>query len=263
MNWNKALYRCGRTLKRHTPTILTAVAAVGVVTTGVLSGKASIKASRLLEAEKAEKDADLTVLETLRIVTPTYVSTVCVGTATLACLVGVGVLNRRNQTAVAAAYGILDANFKSYRKAAKEVFGEDADEKIIAEVAKSTYLHGNGMFSSGVIYDAKFDMSSEEILFYEEYTGRYFQSTMPAVMNAQYHLNRNLMLRGDATVNEFFEFLGLEQTPNGDNIGWDLGQMWEQECNWLDFENRLTSLEGGIECYIIAYGYDPALLEDE
>ncbi len=263
MNWNRAMYQCNRHLKRHAPVILTGMAAVGVVAAGVLSGKASIKASRLLEAEKAEKEADLTVLETFRIVLPTYASTVAVGMATLGCLVGVGVLNHRNQTSIAAAYGILDANFKSYRKAAKEVFGEDADKKIIAEVAKSTYLHGGGVFSSGIIYEAELDTDSEETLFYEEYTGRYFQSTVPAVMNAQYHLNRNLALKGEVSINEFFTFLGLENTPNGDDIGWNQCQMCEQSFNWIDFDNRQTRLEGGLECYIIAYGYDPGPFPDE
>lgn len=75
---------------------------------------------------------------------------------------------------------------------------------------------------------------------------------MAAVLNAQYHVNRNLSIRGDCSLNEYLSFLGLDEVEGGDTIGWDICYMIEEmDCYWLDFDNYKTTLEDGLECIII------------
>ena len=42
------------------------------------------------------------------------------------------------------------------------------------------------------------------------------------VLMAEYHLNRNYILRGEAVINELYEFLGLEPTDWGAEAGWHI-----------------------------------------
>lgn len=130
----------------------------------------------------------------------------------------------------------------------KKVYGDDADEKIIAEMANDAYVSYDGWH----LYDPDHDKDSDRVLFYDFYSQRFFNSPMGQVINAEYHINRNLQLRGDVTVNEFYDFLGLEQIPGGDNIGWILDDLMAGGLMWLDFDNRFTTMEGGMECHIIS-----------
>jgi hypothetical protein len=148
------------------------------------------------------------------------------------------------------AYAMLNESYKQYRKAAKTVYGEDADDKIHAEMAKdamvSTYDWGYQ------VYNMDMDSDSERLLFYDLASKKYFRTTMAAVLNAQYHVNRNLSVRGVCPLNEYLSFLGLDEVDGGDVIGWDICYMIEEmDCYWLDFDNYKTTLEDGLECIII------------
>ncbi len=60
-------------------------------------------------------------------------------------------------------------------------------------------------------------------------------------MDAEYHLNRNFVLRGVASLNEFYAFLGLPETRYGDEVGWTVADGY----SWIDFEHRLVSRDDG------------------
>lgn len=234
-------------LKRASPAILTCVAAVGVVGTAVLAVRATTKVNRLLQEAADEKGAGLTRLETVKVAAPVYFPTVLVGISTISCIIGANMLNKRQQASIASAYAMLNQTYQRYRKAAEEVYGEEADAKIIAEMAKDIYIDGDG-----VIYNPSQDGNSNKILFFDSNSQRYFQATIPAVLNAMYHLNRNLVLRGDVSLNEFFEFLGIDKVEGGDEIGWSIDELIEDGLMWLDFENVHTKLDDGMECCIIS-----------
>ena len=71
-------------------------------------------------------------------------------------------------------------------------------------------------------------------------------------------MNRNLSLRGEVSLNEFYEFLGLTPIDGGDDIGWNMDYMMTG-CGalWLDFENEYTKIEDGMECFIISTPIEP------
>lgn len=234
-------------LKRASPAILTCVAAVGVFGTAVLAVRATTKANRLLQEATDEKGEGLSTLETVKIAAPTYLPVVLVGVSAITCIIGANLLNKRQQATIASAYAMLNQTYQRYRKAAKTVYGEDADTKITAEMAKDVYVNGDGL-----IYDPSLDRNSDKILFFDSNSQRYFQATIPAVLNAMYHLNRNLVLRGEVSLNEFFGFLGIDKVEGGDEIGWSIDELIEDGLMWLDFENVHTKLDDGMECCIIS-----------
>jgi hypothetical protein len=244
-------------LRRNSSTILTWVGAIGVIGTAVLAAQATPKAVKLMEAAKEEKGEELTTLEKVKAAAPVYIPTVVVGASTIACIFGANVLNRQNQASLASAYALIDSAYKEYRNKVKELYGEETDRKIRDSIAMDkrenidVYVPGYGPI----------DTDGEVRLFYEEYRGKYFESTMEAVINAEYHFNRNYAMRGEAYLNEFYDFLGLEHTKAGDTLGWDCERLMnEYEACWIDFDHRRVELEDGLECYIIDMPIPPALV---
>lgn len=244
-------------LKQSSPAILTCLGAVGVITTAVLAVKSTPRASELIKADsRVNHDGDphaYTKLEAIQSCWKCYIPATLIGLSTIACIFGANVLNKRNQASLASAYAMLNESYQRYRKAANTVYGEDADSKIKAQMAKDTYVSADGYS----VYYADLDPESEKILCYDLYSQRYFTATMAAVLNAQYHVNRNLCLRGNTTINEFYEFLGIEPINHGDEIGWSMDEFMEGGIMWLDFENSQSVLDDGMECCVISALWDP------
>jgi len=253
-NLNSLFHRSKLHLKRASPTILTYLAAIGVVATSVMAVKATPKAMMLLEQATDEKGEKLTKLEVVRVVGPVYIPALAIGVSTISCIFGANVLNKRNQASLVSAYAMLSESYKQYKGAANTVYGEDADSKIKAQMAKDTYISDGWGYS---VYSPDLDSESEKILCYDLFSQRYFTSTMAAVLNAQYHVNRNLQLRGEVSINEFYEFLGIDKIENGNNIGWSINELIEGGTIWLDFDNKHTVMDDGLECCVISALWDP------
>ena len=244
-------------LKKNSATILTVAAAAGVITTSVLSAKAAIKASRVLTHKEEEKGEKLTFEETISAVWTIYIPSVVAGMSTIACVFGANILNKRQQASLASAYALIDNSYKEYKAKLKELYGEEAHNNIVDAIAAEKYedvhVYAGGLTSA---YTQEIESDAEPRLFYDEYSGRYFETTIEKVLLAEYHLNRNYILRGFARLNEFYEFLGLEPTDYGETVGWDIcGEIY-----WIDFNHRKAFIgddNDGFECYIIEMPYYP------
>ncbi len=250
-------------LKHQSPTILSVMGAAGVIVTTASAIKSTPKAIQLLDSKKSNKGDDLSTLEVLQEVTPLYIPTALFGLATISCIFGANFLNKHNQAMLTSAYGMLEQSYRRYREAACTVFGEDADSKIKAEMARDTYLSSPSFFRNCKVYDPDSDNTVEKVLFYDIHSERYFQSTQVAVINAQYHINRNLAGRGHVTLNEYYEFLGIDGVESGDITGWTIDELYESNIFWLDFDNVFTELDDGMECHVISSMFNPILLSED
>lgn len=238
-------------LRRSSPTILTVLGTVGVVSTAAMAVRATPKALRLIEVKKDELKTDkLTPMELVQTTWCCYIPSALIGAGTIACIIGIGVMDKRNQAALISAYTMLNESYKQYRQAAKKVCGDDADNKIHAEMAIDAKVSSSDWGYQ--VYNKDMDPKSEQLLFYDLASKKYFTTTMAAVLNAQYHVNRNLAIRGDCSLNEYLSFLGVDSVDKGDEIGWDITNMIEDmDSYWLDFDNQRAVLEDGLECVII------------
>ena len=98
------------------------------------------------------------------------------------------------------------------------------------------------------------------VCFYDAFSRRYFESTIAQVLEAEYHLNRNLSLGGDVCINDFYNFLGIEPIDGGDYLSWFY--FYEDGISWIDFNHRKTVLEDGLEVYVVDIVYTPRM-DDE
>lgn len=252
-NFEQFMWKSKKYLRNRSPTILSGIASVGVIASTVMAVKATPKALLLLEDATNQKNDELSKIEVVRVAAPAYIPTAIACLSTIICILGANALNRKQQASLISAYALLNDSFKKYRAAAINIYGDDADSKIKAKTAKMTYVSHDGYF----VYNPDLDFESEKLLFYDFYAQKYFNATLAAVINAQYHLNRNLILRGYVTINEFYEFLGIDIVENGDDVGWNMDYLMTNGLLWLDFENEHARLEDGMECCIISPLVDP------
>lgn len=96
-------------------------------------------------------------------------------------------------------------------------------------------------------------------MFYDDYSKRYFYSTLEDVQRAEYRLNRNLVVKDYAYIDEWYELIGLEPIDNR-KTGWSMGMCmdyyWQ---NWIDFSHDKTTMNDGTECIIVYMLEEPVL----
>ena len=232
-------------IKRNGSTILTCMGGVGVIATAILAVKATPKAMLLLEHTKKEKGEDLTKFEVIRTAIPVYIPAILVGISTIACIFGANILNKYQQGSLMSAYALLDSSYKEYKSKVVDLYGEDADLHVREEIAKDEYTSD------------EIASNSDKLLFYDEFSGRYFRSTTVNVLKAEYEINKKISM-GSVCLNEFYELVGLPSTDYGYRLGWSAAGMDEMYCKeWLDFNHEKFMLDDGLEGYIITYNQEP------
>lgn len=249
-------------LKRASPIFLTCVGAIGVIATAVTAVKATPKAMELIEKAGYEKGSDenpildmeytpLSFSETIKAAWKPYIPSMLIGAATIICIFGANGLNRRQQASIASAYALLDRTYKEYRNKVVSLYGKDADAKIREEVAKDCYED----------HDDDLEPSGGKHLFFDEFSGEYFERTMLEVLDAEYQMNRTFVLEGRVKLNDFYEFLGLPKTKLGETVGWDIEDgISFYGYQWIEFDHELVTMDDGLECYILHIPYQPSLL---
>lgn len=237
-----------RFLRKNASTILSFIGGAGVIATTVMAVKATPKAMQLIKDAEEEKGEKLTRMETIQATEMTYAPSVLLGIATIASIFGANALNKRSQAALMSAYALVDQTFRDYKTHVEEEYGEEANAHIREKIAKDRYV------------GRKTELSGETKLFYDFYSGRYFNSTMEEVLAAEFALNRQLILGECAYLNDFYQELGIPLTDIGDEVGWSRGSMcnmYSQE--WIDFNHQDVIQDDGLECCIITFMQDPGV----
>lgn len=233
---------------RNGSTILTCMGGVGLFATAVLTATATPKAMTRVENAREEKGEELTKVETVIAAAPAYIPPIAVGVATLACMFGANVMNKRQQASMISAYALLDNSYKEFKKKVDEVYGEGATQNVQAEIAKDKYEESDIQPEDGMK------------LFYDDFSGRLFESTLEKVQEAEYNINRDLSMQGYATLNGFYDYLGLVPIEGGDELGWSAGMnfdyYWQE---WIDFGHHKTTMGDDLECIMITMFSEPTL----
>lgn len=246
----------GKWVKKNASTILTFIGAGGMVATVVLAVRATPKAMRSLTDAKTNKGrTQLTKWEAVQAAAPSYIPTAAVGVGSLVCIFSANVLSRKQQASMTSAYAALTSAYEGYRQKVNAILGPGTDRMMESAVEQEKK-------------DREDDLPpwDEVQTFYLEGYDKpiFFERTMEEVMRAEYHLNRNFILRGYVTFNEFCAFLGLEQTQEGEAVGWHdyIGESL-YGYRWIDFEHRHYLTEDGLAVCAIDMPFGPHPLGEE
>ena len=140
---------------------------------------------------------------------------------------------------------------QEYKIKTNELYGEDAEDRINENIAKDKY--------------ERIEIIDDNILFYDEFSKRFFTSTKYKVKEAEYKLNRDIHMRGWAELNEFYEYLDMDNIDGGEVLGWseggNLARYWQ---GWIDFSHKKSVMDDGTEYIRIIMFQEPYMeYEDE
>jgi hypothetical protein len=188
-------------------------------------------------------------IERLKVAVPLYLPLVLLTGSSLACIIGATVINTEQQRSITAAYILLENSFKQYKNKVLELYGSDATQKVETEITNDKFEEVKPKLKI-----------SENDLFYDEYRGEFFESTLDNVREAMYHVNRNFILRGYTTLNDVYDFLNLPHTDQGDVLGWSADYGWcYYGYSWIDYYCYRRESRDGTEYYAIVFPFPPTI----
>lgn len=254
-------------LKRNSSTFLTAISSFGVIATVILAIKETPKAMHLVQEAEESKGTKLTNKEIIQTCWKCYMPAISTGVSTILCIAGSNVISNKNRAALISAYDLANRSYNQYKDKLKEIYGEEAHEKIIdsivKEKSKNVKISSECMWSTNSL-NVEEDESAIR-LFYDYLSDRYFESTLAKVIEAEYHLNRNFQISGCISINDWYDLLGLCHNDSLEYVSWNADNMYQSGMvPWIEFSHREVVLDDGLVCCIIdiPYGPDNCVLEE-
>ena len=247
--------------KKNGGLILSIISSLGLGASVIFTAKGAIKANEALKEAEEKSETALTTKEKIKIVAPHYALPLSIVIGTTASIFGINALDRKYQASLVSSYALVSKAFRKYKDKALELIGEEKCNEIEEEIAKEANREIIVPDQVGITAECLSnqtsidpDVAEETRLFYDVYSETYFESTLSKVIEAQYHLNRNLVLGyGFVPLSMWYEFLGLKEPDGSDSVGWMICDSYL----WIDFINRETELEDGLKCIFIEFMFDP------
>lgn len=238
-------------LIKHSPTILT------IIGTGMMGGAI---VHGIIEAPKAkdelddlENDGELSHKEYLQkkihILFYHYWMTTALGLGGAALIFWSHHVTLGQTATAIAAYNMKADQLEKLEKKIVDTDGEKHLNKIKDEIVKDAV--SDGPKSEKDI----FDTGKGKTLCYEVISGRYFYSDIEKIRKAMNDINtwindtRRYDEETDVSLNEWFEYLGLERTKVGNKLG------WHDRLVELNFTSVLTN--EGEPCLCVGYKNPP------
>lgn len=284
-NITRGLSKAGFELKKHSPEILAVGGTIGIVGTVVIACTATTKVSAIMEEhnkevaqvheclenpdipeekyneEDSKKDLAIIYTKTGMKLVKLYAPAIILGAVSLTCLLSSNNILRKRSVALAAAYSIVDKNFKEYRGRVIERFGEALDHELRYDV-KSKEIEETVVNEDGEEEVVKKTVPVASNKMYSDYA-RFFDDgcagwTKSAEKNLYFlrqqqdWANEKLKSQGYLFLNDVYEMLGIPKSKAGQIVGWlydpkraeqvgdgyiefGIYDMWKENCR--DFVN--------------------------
>jgi hypothetical protein len=248
---NDAQKRVQDFVSENSSTLLTAGGVVGTVTTAVLAGRAGYKAAEIVadhpmlqDVGKDEKELrDRTRTEKIQLVWSIYIPPVITGGATIASIIMANKMSAQRAAALAAAYGLSQKQFEEYKAKVAEKITGPKKQQIADELAQERVDRAPGASQIVII-------NGDDVLCFDEPTGRYFKSSMEKINRAANSTNQEIISHGHARASHFYEELELPPTTWSNDVGWNLDNM-------LELDITTTQADDGRPCLSINFARFP------
>lgn len=235
----------------NSPGILTGLGVAGAVTTAVLAGKAGYSSALILAEERdrinpgVKNDLNKQALfpkEKLQLVWKEFIPPAVVGAVTIAAIIGANQIGARRTAAITAAFKLSEELSQEYKDRVIKTLGLKNEEKMRSELASDKMAMnppgGNLLVVSG-----------SDVLFYDEWSGRYFHNTMDAVMKAVNEINHKVNNYFHASLSDFYELIGLTSTSGSDYIGWNSDELLDVQYSPTIYKDK--------PAIMIGYNHEP------
>lgn len=264
--WNKVLTFGSD----NSPALLAGSACVGVMVTMGMAYKAAPKAAKIMDDyhqdmsyirstddwnDLAKKDQKREVIgRTVKDLTPVVLPSVLMAGVTIACIIGSQKVNAKRLALLTTAYGISENALKDLNEKMQNVLGEKKTMDVKNAVIKDK-LAGSPPPTKEEA--ALVVPGSGNVLCKDMYTGRYFASNAQKIGAAINRVSHDLMTDMYVSLNDFYEIIGLDPCPMGNDLGWNV-----DDCIGGQAPITLSAVltDNGTPCLCV--DYDVALRED-
>lgn len=247
----------GRFAIQHGPTILTVCGGVGVVATAACTGRATLRASRVLEELEYTSDHVPTKGEKAKAVIPSYIPPALMCAGTILCIISAHKMHVQKQAALAAAYALADGKLKAYQEKVVEELGPKKADKLNDKIAQEKIAKNPPSESGLNIIRTRFG----DILFMDSFTSRYFYSSYEAVERAKLQVTKLAQTYMCASLNDFYEALEIPPADCGDLLGWNIcdieDTILEPTIPIVTTRTCKTPTPEGLPCTVIDYDIAP------
>lgn len=179
--------------------------------------------------EDGKKDLAIVYAQTGMEFVKLYGPSVVLGMASIGCILASNNIIRKRNVALTAAYASVDSAFKEYRGRVIERFGKELDRELKYNI-KAKEIEETVVNEDGTETTVTSTVQVAEIPEHSIYS-RFFDETAKGWdKNANYNrmfldqteraANRKLKERGHLFLNEVYDMLGIQRTPEGQIVGW-------------------------------------------
>lgn len=246
----KLLRRSGDFLNTNSPTIFAGIAIAGVITTGVMAVRATLKAREVID-EACYDDPDTgdrvepSNPEKVALVWKHYVPVVLVAGLTVASIVTSHNIQNKRNVLLAGLYSTSQKALEEYQQKTEEVAGKKKAEQI-REAITEDKLARNPVTQNNVLITGYGDH-----LCYDEWSGRYFMSDIHKVKRGLEDFLDQLRIEDRLPLNELYGFLNLDSIGGGEDVGWMIDDHLR-----FEYDSKLAS--DGRPCLVIHFSTPPS-----
>lgn len=202
------------------PLILTSMGVSGVIATTVLAVKATPEAYREIQDARSETTEPITKVDMVKLTYRHYIPAAAVGISTIAAIVGAQSVNMKRQAALVGLWTVTDKALSEYKNQVIKTIGEKKEKEIVTEVVRERM--DKDEFNTEIIVTGRGKQKFKDTI-----SGRYFESDIESVRQAQNNINAQCINEMYASLNDFYREVGLPGTAHGEEAGWRADRLLE------------------------------------
>lgn len=238
----------GKSIRRHKSSILTFAGAIGTVAATITAVTGTIKATNRIN----EIQEDGTLLSTkakIKVAAPAYIlpASLCFGS--VVCIFGSHYISKKEKAALIGSCAAIGSAFGEYKDEIVDLIGEEDEEKIRNKIVENKTAN------------LPRPKDPEQVLFYDEFTGEHFYSTLMNIYDAQKKIFDAFQLNGEVSIQEIYYYFGQKMKDNDNHFrlfGWNDFYLHDEGSDWVGIDLRCVTTKDKTT-YVISYSVEPIL----
>lgn len=244
---NKFIAKVLKKISDEAPTILTGTAVGGVVASLITMRNSALKADKIIKEHQAKQKEKLKLKEKILLTWKTYIPTAISAGLTIAAIISSNVINKKRLSALSILCSSAEAALSQYQNKVEQLIGKNKAQKVKDEIAQD-------IVDASDITENDDEESIQEVgqgttWCLDKLTGRKFKSSAEHIRRAQNDANMALLGGGQISLNEFYDYLGLDNCSLGDIVGFD-------ESNPVNISFS-SALKGSQPVLVLSYNVSP------
>lgn len=248
--FDKIVTKCSKWVIKHSVEIAMTAAGIGVAATVYTTSRATLKVNTII------KDESLTKKEKIKKSIIPCAPAVGAIALTYTALIAMYICGKKKQAALLSLLVSTQQLLQNYRIETRKRIGEREEAEVYAKAYEKTHPVEDDIFP--------LEPREDECIFIEPITGQVFTMTMSDLIYYEKELNKQYILTGSVTFDEWLSYLDVDSDELFSHYGWGYYGYYQYGYQFLEFRHLKRTDKNGRVFYIIMYDYMPhADYEDE